>query len=403
MFEYMYTTFQYAILAMLVLFGSFAFATTFFKGFKDYPFADNFSNYYKDIGETTRLVMLASVIAVIPPKTLFDFTVGPIIDLTMAVSYEILSTGNELDKCDAKTVVSEINDQKLARQEGGSFSNMKVLPPIVKVAQAKAMKDIEDSYVLSKDTVGKIICFMSNIVRSNAKEKMMGEVLMRSVFNFKTNNKIATFIYGFAILGLFTFINLLMSFYILDGFIQILKIAILWPFMVFGYAFKWIKFDIRDIVNTAKDFGFTMVALAVFTIFNTIMVHSFYFVNGGDTLLGILDKAKRLNDASVIIEAIPGDILTMSKFLFIIFAMFYVYSKLSEFTKNYSDGNLGDKPIGDGIKKLVESGIGVVTGVKRDEKPSFVKKQQEQNPSKPGKKEEKTETATEETSEVKSE
>ncbi|MDR1476579.1 MAG: hypothetical protein LBI17_00430, partial [Rickettsiales bacterium] len=248
LFEYMYATFRYAILALLVLFGCFAFATTFFKGLKDYPFVEHFSDYPKDIGKTMWLVMMASVIAVIPPKTLFSFTFAPVIDLTLAVSSEVLSAGNEPGMCDARTIVSDINAQK-----SGSDMGAKILPPVVKVAAARAIGEIEDSYILDKETVGNIVCFMADLVRSNAKQKMMGEVLIRNWHP----------IYGFAILGLFTMINLLMSFYILDGFIQILKIAMLWPFMVFGYAFKWIKLDVRSIVDTAKDFGFTMIALAV--------------------------------------------------------------------------------------------------------------------------------------------
>ena len=386
LFEYMYRTFQYAILALLVLFGCFAFATNFFKGLKDYPFAENFSNYYKDVGETTRLVMIASIIAVIPPRTLFEFTFAPVIDLTLAVSGEVLATGNEFDKCDAKSVVSDINSQK-----SGSNISGKILPPIVKEAASRDMRGIEDSYVLDKETVGNIVCFMANLVRSNAKQKMMGEVL---ISNWHP-------IYGFAILGLFTLINLLMSFYILDGFIQILKIAMLWPFMVFGYAFKWIGFDVRSIVDTAKNFGFTMVALAVFTLFNTIMVHGFFFtIKGGGTesLLGILDRAAMTNDVRVMLDVVSGSnsLLEMSKFLFIVFCMFYVYSRLDEFTKAYSGGDAGKKPIGDAIRKLVESGIGVATGVTREAKGSL-KGCAAAGPAK------KEETKAEETSEVKSE
>jgi hypothetical protein len=392
LFEYMYTTFQYAVIALLVLFGCFAFATAFFKGLKDYPFAMDFSNYYKDVGETTRLVMLASIIAVMPPKTLFSFTVAPVIDLTLAVSGEVLATGNEFDRCDAKSVVSDINSQK-----SGSSLSAKILPPVVKESASREIRGIEDSYVLDKETVGNIVCFMANLVRSNAKQKMMGEVLIRNWHP----------IYGFAILGLFTLINLLMSFYILDGFVQILKIAMLWPFLVFGYAFKWLKLEVslEGILDTAKDFGFTMVALAVFTLFNTIMIHGFFFTvegGGSESLLGILDRAANTNDVKVILDAVSGSnsLLEMSKFLFIVFCMFYVYSRLSEFTKAYSGGSAGEKPIGDAVRKLVLSGVGMATGVTREAVGAVKKKA-----AGTGKKGEATaeETTAEETSEVRSE
>ncbi|MDR1476902.1 MAG: hypothetical protein LBI17_02110, partial [Rickettsiales bacterium] len=130
----------------------------------------------------------------------------------------------------------------------------------------------------------------------------------------------------------------------------------------------------------------------------------FYFINrkgGNDTLLGILDRAAAANDVKIILDSVPTDLLAMSKFLFIVFAMFYVYSKLDEFTKNYSDGSVGEKPIGDAVKKLVLSGVATATSVTREAKGS-ARKAAGGRPAKEGR-EESEETAVEETSEVRSE
>lgn len=351
LFDWLYNsdTFRYTIITFLVLFGCFYFLTTFLKGFKNAPFEIELDNYYKDIAEKLRLIFITVTILLLPPRILFSFTMEPIMDLSLGVSSRILSTAGNPNSCDSRTIVDSINAKRIETREEN------IVPPVVKTREANADAQLQDSYIISKETMGSIICFLSNTLTHNGKQMMMGKVLMQSIFS-NNDNKVLNFVIGLIIWGLFFIINFMISFYILDALIDILKIGITWPFMIFGYAFNWIGFNVTSIIDTAKSFAFTLITLAVFSLFNTAMLHSFYFnsESGGDNLLGILDRAIASNNAQLIIGAIPTDIIGVSKFIFIVYAMYYVYSQLSTFAKSYG-GSIGDRPIGKALQKTFDS------------------------------------------------
>ncbi|MDR2098684.1 MAG: hypothetical protein LBO78_01505 [Rickettsiales bacterium] len=406
LFDFMYRTFRFVIISFLILFGCFYFATTFLKGLKDLPFAVKFSDYPKDIAKKLRMILVAAVIAVLPPKVVFSFTLELIIDVAIGVSDEVLKLAgnNKTSDCDAGTIVDRLNADKLKRAAD------RIIPPVVKDRHYQALStltgeapipdevisefassagvsstearrrlsgapydDFTSSYVLSKETVGGIICFLADTIQSNGKQKAMGEILMRNSFGaYKGTeaNKTASFIMGIVVWGIFFMINLMISFYILDAFIGILEMAILWPFMVLGYAFEVVGFNMGRILETAKKFAFTMIMLAVFSVFNIAMIHGFLFVNGGgggDTLLGLLDAALAANKPEMIVNAIPVDFLSISKFLFIIYAMYYVYSQLDVFSESYGMKGSVDRPIGNAIRKLFDSSIATARSVSRSE------------------------------------
>lgn len=368
LFDYMYNTFAKYIIIFMVLFGCFYFLTSFLKGFKNAPFEVNTNNFFADIVERLKLIFIVATVLLVPVGYLFSFTFEPIMNLTLGVADKVISVENTKSTCNPNTVFDEIRQRKLSKQEE------QVIPPVVKLKQIEMQKNTDINYVLSKQTVGSLVCFLTDTINTNGKQMVMGKVLMKNLFNFKSDNKILSFFIGIIIWGLFFIINFMISFYILDGLIDILKIAILWPFMVFGYAFNWIGFNIiSSIVDTAKNFGFTMITLAVFSLFNRTLIYSFYFKNNNESVLGILDRAIAENNPDIILNAIPTDIISVSSFAFIIYAMYYVYSKLSEFASSYG-GSIGSITLGNNLKNTFKSILGLK--IQREEKEPYSKKTQ---------------------------
>lgn len=363
LFDFMYKTFSKYIISFLVLFGCFYFATTFLSGFKNAPFSVDLSDYYSKIAEKLRLIFIVSVVLLTPVNVLFSFTFQPIIDLTLGVSSKVLSTQNIPSTCNPDTVIDEINQRKVVKTDD------QIIPPVVKNKQIQSNKILTDSYVLSKDTMGNIVCFLTDTLQTNAKQMTMGKVLMKNLFNFSSDTKVLSFFIGLLIWGLFFIMNFMISFYILDGLLDILKIAILWPFMVFGYAFNWIGFNITSIINTAKNFGFTMITLAIFSLFNRTLIYGFYFKNANKDILSIIDNAIETNNPNIILDSIPTDIISVSQFIFIIYAMYYVYSRLSEFAQSYG-GSAGQLSLGENLRKTFKSILGLKVS---RENPEFVK------------------------------
>lgn len=368
LFDYMYNTFAKYIIIFMVLFACFYFLTSFLKGFKNAPFEVNTNNFFADIVERLKLIFIVATVLLVPVGYLFSFTFEPIMNLTLGVADKVISVENTKSTCNPNTVFDEIRQRKLSKQEE------QVIPPVVKLKQIEMQKNTDINYVLSKQTVGSLVCFLTDTINTNGKQMVMGKVLMKNLFNFKSDNKILSFFIGIIIWGLFFIINFMISFYILDGLIDILKIAILWPFMVFGYAFNWIGFNIiSSIVDTAKNFGFTMITLAVFSLFNRTLIYSFYFKNNNESVLGILDRAIAENNPDIILNAIPTDIISVSSFAFIIYAMYYVYSKLSEFASSYG-GSIGSITLGNNLKNTFKSILGLK--IQREEKEPYSKKTQ---------------------------
>ncbi|MGN0929885.1 MAG: hypothetical protein ACI4N3_04555 [Alphaproteobacteria bacterium] len=387
LFDYMYKTFAKYIIIFMVLFGCFYFLTSFLKGFKNAPFEVNTNNFFSDIVEKLKLIFIVATVLLVPVGYLFSFTFEPIMDLTLGVADKVISVENTKSTCNPDTVFDEIRQRKISKQDD------QIIPPVVKLKQIEMQKNTEINYVLSKQTIGSLVCFLTDTINTNGKQMVMGKVLMKNLFNFKSNTKILSFFVGIIIWGLFFIINFMISFYILDGLIDILKIAILWPFMVFGYAFNWIGFNIiSSIVDTAKNFGFTMITLAVFSLFNRTLIYSFYFKNSNESVLGILDKAIAENNPDIILNAIPTDIISVSSFAFIIYAMYYVYSKLSEFASSYG-GSVGSITLSNNMKNTFKSILGLK--VQREQKESYSKKDNTSDKSKT--KEEEVTSTTEET------
>lgn len=349
LFDYMYKTFAKYIIIFMVLFGCFFFLTSFLKGFKNAPFEVDVSNFFGDIIEKLKLIVVVATVLLVPVGYLFSFTFEPIMDLTLGISDKVIEVHNVKSSCNPNTVFDEIRESRMKKD------NEQIILPVVKVRQLENLKSRNENYVLSKQTIGSLVCFLTDTLYTNAKPMVMGKVLMRNLFNSNGNNRILSFFVGLIIWGLFFMISLMISFYVLDGLIEILKIAILWPFMVFGYAFSWMQFNIiNSIITTAKNFGFTMITLAVFSLFNRTLVYSFYFKDSDESILAIIDKAIDENNADIILNSIPVDVMGVTKFVFIIYAMYYVYSKLSRLAEEYG-GSMGKITLGNNMKNTFKS------------------------------------------------
>ncbi len=373
-FNYMYDTFKDIMLIFLVIFGSLFMVFEFFKGFSSLPFDADFSKYPKSIAKKLQVILIVCTIIWIPPKILFSWTIQPVLDLTLYISDTVMEVGNSDTtkyKCNGNTIVDEINKQHISENE-----NMYV-PPIVKQKQVSNLKLIEDTAILSKTTMGNIICFLSNTLEANGKQMTIGEVLVTSG---DYNNRFLGFIFGIIIFGLYFLISIMISFYILDGLIKFLEIAVMWPVYVFGYAFPVVNknFNVKNIIGTAKSFGLTMINLAVFSVFNSVLLNSFYFIGSRENLLTILNDAKEKNDINIILSNFPTDLFAITQFLFIVYCIYYIYSKLGDFAASYG-GSMGNITIGNNIKNIINSSRGTLASVSR--KFSFVKKSSGKNDS----------------------
>ncbi|MDR3126464.1 MAG: hypothetical protein LBT92_02425 [Rickettsiales bacterium] len=383
LFDYVFRTFRYVLLAFLALGGAFAMAGRFLKGFDGFPWANKFDGYLKDVGEKMRVVVIASVIAVLPPKVIFSFTLEPVLDLTLGLADRILAIqGLESRSCDADRVIGDLQKAEDERR------HEKIVPPVVarwvdRAADEGAASEAaaggmaaragagggdatgvetagDGNSLFSPSTVGTIVCFMQATSAMNAKGMVLGQVfsghLGRLVFKNGPGKGIVAWVVGIMIYIFFWWINLMIGFYILDAFYEVLLIAITWPFRVFGYAFGFIEFGLSDIMTAAKDIGVTFVSLAVFGVYNMMMMTAFRFVGGTG---GKFDAAVRANDVNVLLDSVmasPGD---TAAFLFILFVMWYFYSNMDRLLGAF-DGKVGQRPLGSVIKALIVSGATMV-------------------------------------------
>lgn len=373
-FNYMYNAFKDIILVFLVIFGALFMAFEFAKGFGKLPFDADFSNYPKAITDKMKVILITLTILLVPPKHLFEWTVDPVINLTIGISETILQIGNtDATKftCDATGIVDKMNEQRQIIQ------NEQITPPIVKKSQIKATEQLQDSVIIPKSTMGNIICFLTNTLEANGRQMTMGEILMKDLFNANSTSehKFIGFLFGIVVFFLYFFISFMIGFYILDGLLQFFKLAIMWPFYIFGYAFNFAGFNIKEIIDVAKNFGLIMINLAVFSMFNSALLNSFYFGSSKENIMQIVNKAIETNDTSIITNSIPVDLLSISKFLFIIYCIYYLYAKLGELAASYG-GKSGELVIGAKIKNLFDSTKKTFFSVSHEDKMN-VKKEKE--------------------------
>jgi hypothetical protein len=264
----------------------------------------------------------------------------------------------EEERCDWKNsaaVVDKINAQRRLAQDD------RIIPPIARRQVLESEENIAiemareekrliwvDSPILSKEVVGGAVCLLTNMISSNARQLVIGQVLLTNgwnVFRFGWDAPLLFFM-GLLVFGLFFFMNLYIAFYILDAMIDVLLLAFKWPFMVVGYAFDVAKFKLSALTDIAIKFGSTVITLAMFTMFNALLISGFMFTVGGEKKYSqdILNDAISKGDVNVILEAFKGDVVGMSQFLFIVFAIFFTYANLSKFAEQFgaqvSDGHL---------------------------------------------------------------
>ncbi len=381
-FDYMYKTFKYTMLIFLIVFGSLFIVFEFLKGFSSLPFTADFSGYPKTIAKKLQAILIVVTIIWIPPRNLFSWTIQPVLDLTIYISDTIMEVGNKSGnqyKCNGDTIVDEINQKRI--EEHKEFQ----VPPVVKQKQLANIQLIEDASILSKTTMGNIICFLNNTLEANGKQMTMGEILVTKAFSFSKHPeyeyRFLGFIFGVIVFGLYFLISIMISFYILDGLLEFFKIAIMWPFFVFGYAFQYTKFNVKSIIGTAKSFGLTLINIAVFSVFNSALLNSFYFVGTRENLLTILNEAIKKDDVSIILKNVPSDPLAITQFLFIVFCIYYIYSKLGVLASSYG-GSMGGISIGNNIRNIVNSSRSAITSVTRkldDKARKFSKKSNEED------------------------
>ena len=378
LFQAMYDNFRNIIIAFWIVFGSLWILFEFLKNFKGLPFDVDLKSFPKSISKKMQILFTISILILVPVPKLFSWTVAPVLDLTLGISHMIMNISAEKQEnkfyCDINKSVKDVMI---------SFQNENPLPPIITKNQNATIKitSITDNekMIFSNDTMGSIVCFLKNILTHNAKYVVMGETLMiDSWYSVFTPNSFRKMFIGLMIFGLFIMINLRISFYILDALFDFLKLAITWPFAVFGMVFNIIGFStsINNLIGMAKKFGLIMVNLSVFSLYNAILINSFSFTNAkdGDNIANVLNNAIATGDTKLITENIFTDILSVSKFLFIVYCLYYIYSKLGQFASFYG-GNSGDLKIEKSMEQIVKNTTKtVITPPKRDEKKEKLKK-----------------------------
>ncbi|MDR0367042.1 MAG: hypothetical protein LBH41_00500 [Rickettsiales bacterium] len=398
LFDYVFKALGWTIVGFLAVFGSLYVAQRFWEGAKGWPFGDNFQGFFGDVGEKLRVVAIAGCLALVPPRYIFAWTFEPVIELSMGVARAIEEGRGDNFSCDAEAAINAVMAQRQEREDE------KVIPPIVRRARVQARASGEaakgaanaaaalsmangaanaaaagfgagigaaagfgadpadaanggfgadesdpladESYFISKKTLGEIVCFISSTQKAGARYLALAQVLAGDVFSWPPMfHSLAGIMIWAMVFGIMMFI----AFHVLDGFLKILEIAILWPFMVFGYAFEGMSFKMDLVIDTAKNFGFTVIGLALFSMFSNVLLDAFQFGSSG-TLEALLSEAERTGDINALRDTVAGDILLLSRFMFIVFALFYIYSKLSSWVKEYTGGSVGDKPFGNAVR-----------------------------------------------------
>ena len=351
-FNVIFRWFQGAVILFLFVFFAFSFLSVFAGRFKNMPFElGDFSTYIKDMGGKTKAVLIAAVIAVVPPQQILRFTFEPIMLLSFAVSEQVLGyvapPGEGEVRCDRRTVVEEINARRRRTQEA------RPIPPLARqhVERNERALEVREEIaerrrghrynpILSEDVVGGAVCLISNMISANSGQLVIGQVLVTNSWNVIEFGFLGAFIVlimGAMVFGLFFIMNLFIVFYVLDAMIDILELAFLWPFMVVGYAFDVAKFKMSEVTAVAIRFGSTIVSLSVFTMFAALLIGGFMFTVGERRMTSqdILNEAILAGDHALILEAFPGDLVGVSQFLFIAFAIFFTYANLDRFAKSF--------------------------------------------------------------------
>jgi len=375
-FNIMWRTFRDAVLIFLALFVAFSFLVVFAGRFKNAPFElGEFSSYFKEMGGRMKAVLIASVIAVIPPQTILSFTFEPVMLLTFGISEQVLQTAvpklprtpiAELCDEDKGKVVDEINARRRVAKDD------RAIPPIARrhaeragAEEQRAGRELGENSILSKRVVGGAVCLISNMMSANARQLTMGQVILVNSWNvFKFGwNVPMVFLIGFLVFGLFFIINLMIAFYVLDALIDVLELAFLWPFMLVGYAFDIGKYKLDYITKVAKGFGGTMITLSVFSLLNAMLLGAFAFAIGDGKMdtREILDKAIEQGNSKIILDHLVNDVVGMSQFLFIAFAIFFTYANLKRFADGFG-GQMSEERIRGAIQNTAVSAVKYVVG-----------------------------------------
>ncbi len=378
LFQSMYENFRYDIIIFWVIIGSLWVLFEFLKGFKGLPFDVDLKSFPKSVSKKLQILFTISLLILVPVPKLFSWTVAPVMDLTLGISHMIMNISSKNENkfyCDVDKSVENVMT---------SFKNENPLPPVISKNQNSAIKltSITDNekMIFENSTMGSIVCFLKQILSHNAKYIVMGEVLIRDsvVLKFIPNIFNHKFLIGLMIFGLFIMINLRISFYILDALFDFLKLAITWPFAVFGMVFNVIGFStsINNLIGMAKKFGLIMVNLAVFSLYNSILINSFSLTtaNGTGNIADILNNAIATGNEKLITENVFTDILSVSKFLFIVYCLYYVYSKLGEFASFYG-GSSGELKVEKRLEEVIKTTTKtVIIPPTRNEKQEKLKK-----------------------------
>jgi len=377
-FNIMWEKFRDAVLIFLALFGAFSFLVVFAGRFKNAPFElGEFSSYFKEMGGRMKAVLIAGVIAVIPPQTILSFTFEPVMLLSFGISEQVLKSAvpeqartpiAELCNEDKGKVVDEINARRRVAKDD------RAIPPIVRrqaeragAEEQRAGRELGENSILSKRVVGGAVCLISNMMSANARQLTMGQVILMNSWNvFKFGwNVPMVFLMGLLVFGLFFLINLMIAFYVLDALIDVLELAFLWPFMLVGYAFDISKLKLDRITKVAVSFGGTMITLSVFSLLNAMLLGTFAFTIGKDKMMmdtrEILDEAIRQGNSNIILDQLTNDVVGMSQFLFIAFAIFFTYANLRRFADSFG-GQMSDERIRSAIQNTAVSAVKYVVG-----------------------------------------
>ena len=98
--------------------------------------------------------------------------------------------------------------------------------------------------------------------------------------------------------------------------------------------------------------------------YNGRVINPATFTTKRENITQIITRAIDENNPSIITENVPMDLLSITKFLFIVYCIYYLYSKLGEFASRYG-GSAGSTPIGNSVRSLINSAITLPTKVVR--------------------------------------
>ena len=378
-FNKIYAAYSELVLIFLFVFGCFALAQSVWKGMGGLPFKDNIMESFREMNSKTRMIFIASVLAIIPPQTLFQFTFAPIMSFSYTLARTTLTLSgvpslamdpDDPASCQPKPKLDSI------RAERRRLDKERIMPPALRSNRMfSGMEDAAppgENPVIEDGVVGGAICLLSDMQRANARFLMAGQVMFFNSLNFTDLGwwALAIGAMGAFIFTLFFLINLYMAFYILDGLVDVLELAILWPLMVFGYAFEWIGFSVSRVKDVALRFGTTLVSLAIFTMFNVAMLGGFMLAggDGGMTFDQLMKEVLDTGDTKLLLRVLPHDLKGMTQFMFMVFVGHYLYSKISDFVASFGARIGGDNQgFSDKVKNALLSPVMALASAKRVE------------------------------------